>query len=93
MDKLPDRTFVRAAGLEVPAELERIIARRDYNLVLQNSHLIPDAFVDKFCWAGTAEDVAQKVADVVRLGITNITFLPHPPPGKGVRETDVEHSS
>jgi hypothetical protein len=31
--------------------------------------------------------VARKVAAVVRLGINNITFLPHPPPRKGVRET------
>ncbi len=83
----PDRAFVHRVGLEVPAELEAIIAQRDYNLMAPNAHLIPDEFVDKFCWAGTVEEVAQKVAQVVELGISNITFLPHPPAGGDTRET------
>jgi 5,10-methylenetetrahydromethanopterin reductase len=83
----PDRAFVHRVGLEVPPELEEIIARRDYNLMALNAHLIPDEFVDKFCWAGTPEDVAQKVARVADLGISNITFLPHPPAGGDTRET------
>jgi 5,10-methylenetetrahydromethanopterin reductase len=83
----PDRTFVHRLGLEVPAEVEAIIAKRDYNLMAPNAHLIPDEFVDKFCWAGTAEEVAQKVAQVVKLGINHITFLPHPPLGGTVHET------
>ncbi len=88
----PDRTFVHTVGLEVPAELEAIIARRDYNLVVENTHLIPDEFVDKFCWAGTAEEVALKVAQVVKMGFKNITFLPHPPAGKTIHETMREFS-
>jgi 5,10-methylenetetrahydromethanopterin reductase len=83
----PDRTFVHRVGLEVPAELEEIIAKRDYNLMAPNAHLIPDEFVDKFCWAGTAEDVAEKVAAVVEMGIEHITFLPHPPAGGTIHET------
>jgi len=74
-------------GLEVPEALDSIIARRDYNLMAPNAHLIPDEFVEKFCWAGTAEDVARKVAAVVKLGIRNITFLPHPPEGGTTAET------
>lgn len=83
----PDRRFVQRCGLEVPEEVEAIIAKRDYNLMVANAHLIPDTFVDKFCWAGTSEDVARKVADVARLGIENITFLPHPPKGGDNSET------
>ncbi len=83
----PDRGFVHCVGLEVPDELEKIIAKRDYNLMAENAHLIPDEFVEKFCWAGTAEDVAQKVAAVVKLGIEDITFLPHPPADGDVSET------
>ncbi len=83
----PDREFVQRVGLKVPDELEAIIARRDYNLMGPNAHLIPDEFVDKFCWAGTPDEVAEKVAAVVRLGIRNITFLPHPPAGGDIRET------
>jgi len=83
----PDRGFVHCVGLEVPDELEAIIAKRDYNLMAENAHLIPDEFVEKFCWAGTAEDVAQKVAAVAKLGIEDVTFLPHPPVGGDVSET------
>lgn len=83
----PDRKFVHQVGLQVPDELEAVIARRDYNLIAPNAHLIPDEFVDKFCWAGTAQEVAQKVAQVVKMGIHNITFLPHPPSGGGTHET------
>ena len=83
----PDRRFVQRCGLEVPDEVEAIIAKRDYNLMVANAHLIPDAFVDKFCWAGTAEDVARKVAEVAKLGIEDITFLPHPPKDGDTSET------
>lgn len=83
----PDREFVHRVGLEVPDKLEEIIAERDYNLMAPNAHLIPDEFVDKFCWAGTPEEVADQVAEVVRMGIPNITFLPHPPQGGTIHET------
>lgn len=83
----PDREFVRRVGLKVPDELEEIIAKRDYNLMAPNAHLISDEFAEKFSWAGTAEEVAHKVAEVVNMGIENITFLPHPPAGGTVHET------
>ncbi len=83
----PDREFVRQVGLEVPAELEALIAKRDYNLMAPNAHLIPDEFVDKFCWAGTPDEVAARVAEVVRMGIHHITFLPHAPAGGDILET------
>lgn len=86
----PDRTFVERVGLQVPDELERIIAKRDYNLMKENTHLVPDSFVEKFCWAGTAEDVAEKVAAVAAMGIHDITFLAHAPEGGSTRETLVE---
>jgi len=83
----PDRVFVQRVGLEMPEDLEEIIKQRDYNLIAPNAHLVPDEFIDKFCWAGTAEEVAEKVAAVVRMGIENITFVPHPPKGGTVHET------
>jgi 5,10-methylenetetrahydromethanopterin reductase len=83
----PDRKFVERVGLQVPEELEAIIAERDYNLMAPNAHLIPDAFVEKFCWAGTPQEVAQKVGQVARMGIENITFLPHAPAGGTIHET------
>ncbi len=83
----PDRRFVQNCGLTVPEEVEGIAAKRDYNLMVANAHLIPDEFVDRFCWAGTAEEVARKVAEVVKLGIEDITFLPHPPKNGDNAET------
>ena len=83
----PDRKFVHRVGLEVPAELEALIARRDYNLIEENSHLIPDVFVDKYCWAGTVDDVAKKVAAVMGEGIRELTIMPLP--GHGDSRTDV----
>jgi 5,10-methylenetetrahydromethanopterin reductase len=83
----PDRKFVEHVGLEVPEDLEKVIAKRDYNLMAPNSHLIPDSFVEKFCWAGTVEDVAKRVARVVDMGIEQITFLPHPPKGGDTIDT------
>jgi alkanesulfonate monooxygenase SsuD/methylene tetrahydromethanopterin reductase-like flavin-dependent oxidoreductase (luciferase family) len=80
----PDRNFVRRSGLTVPNKLEEIIAKRDYNLMLANAHLVPDEFVDKFCWAGTPEDVAKRIAPIAKMGISNFSFLPHPPRGESI---------
>jgi 5,10-methylenetetrahydromethanopterin reductase len=66
----PDRGFVRRTGLEVPAELERLIAKRDYGLVSRAAELLPDEFVKAFCWAGTPEIVADRV-----IGISQATGI------------------
>ncbi len=60
----PDRGFVREAGLEVPAELEALIARREYDLMHHVSEMVPDEFVDAFCWSGTPQRVAEQIIDI-----------------------------
>ena len=85
----PDRKFVHNVGLEVPQALEEVIARRDYELMLANAHLVPDEFVDKLTWAGTPAEVAEKIARVVDMGIENITIAPAPLKGGGIRDTVV----
>lgn len=62
----PDRRFVERVGLSVPNEIETVMATRDYDALHQVTHLIPDEFVAKFCWAGTPSDVAGRVASVLR---------------------------
>ena len=89
----PSQTFVQQAGLTIPPELEAILARRDYHLMLSNAHLVPDEFVDRFCWAGTAQDVAGRVAEIAKMGLENITFLPNPPDGGDIRETMLEFAA
>jgi 5,10-methylenetetrahydromethanopterin reductase len=83
MGSYPDRNFVHRLGLEVPEALERICEQKNELLSIQNGHLVPDEFVDAYAWAGTAEEVAHKVAAVVDMGINQITYLPHPPQGEG----------
>lgn len=73
----PDRSFVHALGLEVPAALEEVLARRDRALAAASAHLVPDALVRAFTWAGTPAQVAEQVAAVADLGLRNITFMPH----------------
>ena len=88
----PDRSFVHALGLEVPADFEAIAAQRNRALTSASAHLIPDDLIEAFTWAGTSEDVARQVAAVVDMGFENIAFLPHPPwpdrraDGRGVRQ-------
>jgi 5,10-methylenetetrahydromethanopterin reductase len=74
----PDRAFVEAAGLTVPAELEEIIREGDEGRIWAASALVPDEFVEHFAWAGTAEQVTAQVARVVDLGISQVTILPNP---------------
>lgn len=77
----PDRRFVNAVGLEVPAALEQICSKRDDDLARRSGHLVPDPFIDAFTWAGTAAQIAEKIAAVVDYGIPNITFVPQPSAG------------
>ncbi len=83
----PDRSFVQAVGLEVPPAFEQIAARRDRELTSASAHLVPDELVEAFTWAGTAEQVAKRVAAIVELGIANISFLPHAVSGDEVEPT------
>jgi 5,10-methylenetetrahydromethanopterin reductase len=71
----PDRNFVRHSGLEVPPDVEAIIARRDYSLLPQVVERIPDEFISAFCWAGTPQMVIDRVAEVARrTGIREFGF-------------------
>jgi 5,10-methylenetetrahydromethanopterin reductase len=85
----PNRDFVSQAGLEVPAELEAMIAKRDYELMFGAGPLIPEAFVDAFAWAGTPEEVAAKIGAIADVGIRRFGTWVLPPSGGDV-ETVIE---
>jgi hypothetical protein len=71
----PDRNFVKRTGLEVPPDVEALIARRDYSLVPQAAEMIPDEFVKAFCWAGTPEMIAEQVIAIAQAtGIKEFGF-------------------
>jgi 5,10-methylenetetrahydromethanopterin reductase len=75
----PDKNFVQVVGLDVSPELEAVLAKKDRDLSWANAHLVSDELLQQFCWAGTAEQVAEQIAAVVRLGITDVTVTLHPP--------------
>jgi alkanesulfonate monooxygenase SsuD/methylene tetrahydromethanopterin reductase-like flavin-dependent oxidoreductase (luciferase family) len=83
----PDRSFVHALGLDVPPAFEEVAKQRNHTLTSANAHLVPDELVDAYTWAGTPDQVAQKVAAVVDAGFTNLTLLPHAPVGGEVTAT------
>ena len=60
----PNRDFVAQLGMAVPADLEAMIAKRDYELMFEAGPLVPEEFVDAFAWAGTPEEVAAKITRI-----------------------------
>ena len=78
----PNRDFVTRLGMEVPAELEAMIAKRDYELMFEAGPLVPEEFVDAFAWAGTPEEVAAKITRIAEMGIRRFgTWVLAPPEG------------
>lgn len=84
MGSYPDQGFIKHAGLTVPAALEEMMAAKDEARAFNSGPLVPDEFVDAFAWAGTVEEVAQKVAAVVSLGIPEVCMLPLVPRGQPI---------
>jgi len=73
----PDRGFVERAGLELPAELEAVCRTKDLRLAWGSADLVPDEVVDALTWAGTPDDVAERIAAASDLGIGNVTVVFH----------------
>ena len=80
----PNRDFVTQLGMEVPAELEAMIAKRDYELMFEAGPLVPEEFVDAFAWAGTPEEVANKISRIAEMGIRRFGTWVLAPPGGGI---------
>lgn len=83
----PDRNFVARMGLEVPAPVEAVIARRDYDAVEQVAAEIPDELVSAFCWSGTPAEVAARVSAIARdTGIREFGFWVLRAPGQSLED-------
>ncbi len=76
------RTFV-TAGLELAPELREQIAALGYThdatRLAPAAALVPDSFVDAVTLAGTVEEVAARVAQLQRLGVTHVLINPIAP--------------
>ena len=77
----PNRDFVTRCGLKIPANLEEMIAKRDYELMYEAGPLVPEEFVDAFAWAGTPEDVASQIRKIADIGVQCFGFWALIPPG------------
>jgi 5,10-methylenetetrahydromethanopterin reductase len=75
----PDKNFVHVVGQEISPALDAVLAKKDRDHSWANAHLVSDELLAQFCWAGTPEQVAEQIAAVVRLGITDVTVVLHPP--------------
>ena len=82
----PDRSFVDAVGIEIPPELQSIIQERNRDRAQAAARLVSNELVDAFSWAGTGDEVASRVVGIASLGISHVTFVPHPPAGSTVEE-------
>jgi 5,10-methylenetetrahydromethanopterin reductase len=82
----PDRSFVDAVGVDIPAGLQAVIQERNRDRAQAAAHIVSDELVDAFTWAGTGEQVFERVAGIAGLGISHVTFVPHPPPGQTVED-------
>ena len=83
----PDRRFVTDADLQVPDELERIIATRDYDALEAVAHLVPDEMVEAFCWAGSPEQLVDRATAATESGgLSDIGFWLLRAPGQTLME-------
>lgn len=80
----PNRDFVAQLGMKVPADLEAMIAKRDYELMFEAGPLVPEEFVDAFAWAGTPEEVAAQITRIAEMGIRRFGTWVLAPPGGGI---------
>jgi 5,10-methylenetetrahydromethanopterin reductase len=86
----PNRDFVDQVGLDLPDDFYRELLATEFTDMHRIVHRLPEAFVDAYSWAGTPEQIAQKVAAVVDMGIDRITFLPHTSTVTGTAESMVQ---
>jgi 5,10-methylenetetrahydromethanopterin reductase len=74
----PNRDFIDQAGLAVTPEFYEELVGPEFSDMQAAASRLPESFVDAFSWAGTPEQVAEKVAAVLDMGIDRVTFLAHP---------------
>jgi 5,10-methylenetetrahydromethanopterin reductase len=80
----PHWEFLELLGLRMPDAFRDIAAAKDMRRVDEATKVLPDEAVEKTALAGRAEAIADRIASVLRPGITGITVRPHAVPGRAV---------
>ena len=63
----PNLGYVEALGIRLPDELLELIARREYGDIPAAGRLLPDEMFHHYAIAGTEEQVAERIAEIVPL--------------------------
>jgi 5,10-methylenetetrahydromethanopterin reductase len=63
----PNLGYVEALGIRLPDELLELIARREYGDIPAAGRLLPDEMFHHYAIAGTEEQVAGRIAEIVPL--------------------------
>ncbi len=76
------RPILDEVGISLPPALWEFMAKTIYSLspevIDRAADLIPDDFVDHMAVAGTAEDVARRIREILALGVDSVAIWPFP---------------
>ena len=61
-----------------------MLAKRDYNLMLQKAHLVPDNYIRHMVVAGSQEQVIKQMIQIAQTGVNQITIRAIPSSGSTV---------
>ena len=81
----PNFKFLKPLGLlPVPDNLYQMLAKRDYNLMLQKAHLVPDNYIRHMVVAGNQQQVVKQMIQIAQTGVNQITIRAIPSSGSTV---------
>ena len=63
----PNLGYVDALGIHLPDELLELIARREYADIPAAGRMLPTEMIDHYAIAGTEDDVAARLQDILPL--------------------------
>jgi 5,10-methylenetetrahydromethanopterin reductase len=63
----PHFGYAEALGIELPESLRELVARREYGDIARAGELLPPAMIEHFAIAGTEEQVARRLVEVLPL--------------------------
>ncbi|HZV52026.1 MAG TPA: LLM class flavin-dependent oxidoreductase [Candidatus Dormibacteraeota bacterium] len=79
----PDWRYLEALGLELPAALRELVARRDYRDIGRAGHLLPEEMFDHFAVAGSEDEIGERLGALLPL-VDGLIVHPVGSPGLGV---------
>jgi alkanesulfonate monooxygenase SsuD/methylene tetrahydromethanopterin reductase-like flavin-dependent oxidoreductase (luciferase family) len=90
----PDFVPFTSIGLDIPPNLRSAIKDIEYKgygrsreQIEKWADLVPDEFVDPFCLGGTVDEVAERVSEIMSLGINHVTIFPIAPQNGDIIDT------